>query len=182
MNEARHLWLEKGYLLFALEGPGGIRVSRMAKELARNKSAFYHYFATTEIFISHLLDHHLVQAKGMSAQMLQCQHLDDLVETMIAHKTDLLFNRQLRVHRHHAEFETYFTQTNSFVGDSIMPVWSKIIDLENNPALARLVLQLSVENFFLKATQEAFQPDWLKEYFLNVRALVREFKASYPGQ
>lgn len=176
MSAAKKLWIDEGYRFFALHGPDGIKVEKLAKQLGRNKSAFYYFFSVPETFTSALLDHHLHRTNALAAKLKTAGDLQGVIEVFIEHKTDLLFNRQLRIHRTNAEFESCFVQTNQSVGDSIMPVWSTIIGLEDDSYLARLVLKLSVENFLLKITDEAMNARWLKDYFGELRFLVKEFK------
>lgn len=59
---------------------------------------------------------------------------------------------------------------------SIIPIWSDIIGLRDNSYLAGLVLQLSLENFFLQIIDEILNPNWLNQYFENIKDLVRQFK------
>ena len=178
MTDSKEIWIQKGYQIFSDEGPDGNRISRLAKILGRNKSAFYHYFATVEIFTAELLDLHLRNASVMAKKMKVTETLNDLIDILIQHKVDLLFNRQLRVNRQKAEFEVCFSKTNQFVGDSIMPLWSNIIGLEGNSYLSRMVLQLSIENFMLKTTSQTLNRIWLEEYFVNLQLMIKKLKDS----
>ncbi|OJJ15360.1 hypothetical protein BKI52_38755 [marine bacterium AO1-C] len=178
MSKTEALWLNEGYLIFALEGPKGVKIERLAKRLQRNKSAFYYFFSTAEIFTDMLLDHHLANASAMAEKMKEATTLETLTDILIAHKTDLLFNKQLRVNRETPAFEACFNKTNESVGDAFTPIWSTIIGLEEDSDLARLVLKLSVENFFLKITPETFYPDWLKGYFNDFKFLIKNIKKS----
>lgn len=176
MSNSRNIWLQAGYQFFSEEGPDGNRVSRLAKVLGRNKSSFYHYFATSEVFTEELLTLHLNNTQIMAQKMKEAHTLHSLISIIIDHGTDLLFNRQLRVHRQIAVFEACFAKTNEFVGNAFLPLWSKIIGLENNSDLSRLVLQLSVENFMLKITAETLNHSWLEGYFANLQSIVQKFE------
>ncbi|HAS39548.1 MAG TPA: TetR/AcrR family transcriptional regulator [Microscillaceae bacterium] len=178
MSKTEDIWLDEGYLLFSLEGPKGVKIERLAKRLQRNKSAFYYFFGTAEIFTSQLLEQHLAKTGVMSEKMREATTLEALTEILIHHKTDLLFNKQLRVNRENPAFEACFHKTNEFVGDAFLPVWSTIIGLKEDSDLARLVLKLSVENFFLKITNETFHPNWLKDYFNDFRFVIKKIKKS----
>ena len=176
MGNAEQLWIEEGYAVFALGGPKANKIEYLAKRLKRNKSAFYYYFATLELFTSRLLDYHLIQSKQMAQQFETTSTIQELVNIMIIHKTDLLFNRQLRVHRTNREFESCFKKTNEFVGTSFAKIWKEITELQDDSVSAKLLLQLSVENFFLRITEDSFNQAWLEDYFAETKLLVRKLK------
>lgn len=178
MNASQRPWIEKGYQVFAYEGPGGLKVERLAKGIGKNKSSFYHHFADLEIFTSLLVDHHLSQAYIMAEKEMNAANLEELIDIIHDHKIDLLFNRQLRVHREVKEFETCFMKTNEITGKAMAGIWAQAIGLQDNSYLANLVLKLSLENFFLQITDETLNPDWLHNYFQELRRLVQAFKNS----
>jgi len=176
MKEIQKIWIESGYRSFALEGPNGLKIERIAKEVGKNKSSFYHLFADINIFTSILLDYHLEQSKIVTKKESNCVQLQELIDVLIEHKIDLLFNRQLRIHRENNEFRECFLKVNNLTIPAIIPIWSNIIDLNDNSYLTKLVLQLSLENFFLQITHENLDPIWLHKYFNNLKELVNQFK------
>jgi hypothetical protein len=172
----RDCWIEKGYRIFAYEGPMGLKIEPLAKIVGKNKSCFYHLFADLQGFISVLIDYHLEQAKIVAFKESACRRQEDLISVLTEHKVDLLFNRQLRVHRENIEFETCLGKTTNLLIPAIMPFWKQMIELQNHSYLAELVLQLTLENFFLQVTDETLNQTWLGNYFDNIRNLVRHFK------
>jgi len=170
------LWLEAGYRTFAYEGPQALRVEKLAKAVQKNKSSFYHFFSDLEVFTERLLNVHLTQARVMSSKESAAQSAAELTSILLEHKVDLLFNRQLRIHRDHADFQACFTKTNEISMPAFMPLWKTIIDLNENSHLAHLVLVLSMENFFLQITEETLNSEWITAYFDKVREMVRLFK------
>ncbi len=176
MNKAQILWVQKGYQIFAWEGPLGLKVERLAKAVGKSKSSFYHFFADLDIFTDFLLKYHLEQSKVVADKEAQCTTLEGLIEVLVEHKIDLLFSRQLRIHRENPAFAECFTKINEISLPAIIPLWSDIIGLADNSYLSGLVLQLSLENFFLQITDETLNPDWLHHYFKNIKDLVRQFK------
>ncbi|MEQ8238154.1 MAG: TetR/AcrR family transcriptional regulator [Cyclobacteriaceae bacterium] len=171
-------WIEQGYSIFASEGPFGLKVERIAKLVGKNKSSFYHYFADMEIFTSRLLKLHINQAKIIAEKESKTQSQEELIEILVTHKIDLLFNRQLRIHRENPSFETCFCQVNEITIPAIMGVWAELIGLQENTYLAKLVLNLSLENFYLQITEETLNQQWLHDYFEKLKQLVRAFKQS----
>lgn len=176
MKKAQQVWIEKGYQVFAYEGPQGLKIERLAKDIGKNKSSFYHYFANLEIFISELLPYHFEQAKIMATKEAQCTSRKEFIAVILEHKLDLLFNRQLRIHRENPEFETCFIKINHLSTPAMIGIWSKIIGLQDNSYLAELVLRLSLENFFLQITDETLNTTWLNEYLNQLQTLIRAFQ------
>ncbi len=178
MKEAEKIWLEKGYKYFAFEGPKGLKIERLAKEVGKNKSSFYHFFADLEVFTERLLKFHLRKAKAISKLESAAKSEKELIAIILEHKIDLLFNRQLRIHRNHPEFKEYLNHILQFSVHGLLPVWKNIISLSENGALAQMVLHLSLENFYLQITEETLNESWLKAYFANIRQMVFLFKQS----
>lgn len=178
MNNPKMKWIEIGYSIFALNGPNNIKIATMAKLISTNKSSFYHYFANNEVFISELTHLHIQNSLCMAEKLKNALDLNDLIVILLFHKDDLLFNRQLRVNRKNEEYRECFIKTNEFVGEAILSIWKKILDLDHNSYLARLVLKLSVENFFLQITEDNLTHYWLDEYFNNLKDTVKAFKSN----
>lgn len=172
------VWIEQGYRTFAYEGPSALKIERMAKSVAKNKSSFYHFFADLEVFTNRLLSYHEQQAKEMARKESEAQTEADLTEIIINHRLDLLFNRQLRIHRENAAFSDCFQKINKFSLPGLLPLWKVIIGLEENNYLAQAVLMLSIENFFLQITDETLNKAWITGYFAKIREMVSLFKAS----
>ncbi|GAB2478447.1 MAG: TetR family transcriptional regulator [Cytophagales bacterium] len=170
------IWIEAGYHTFAYEGPQALRIEKLAKKVKKNKSSFYHFFSDMEIFIGRLLDYHLEQAKVMSIKESSVQNQSELTQIFLDHKLDLLFNRQLRIHRERLDFEACFTRTNEISLPGFIPIWKKIINLDENSHLAEVVLMLSIDNFFLQITENTLNRDWITSFFEKNREMVKLFK------
>ena len=178
MREVEKKWFEMGYRCFAYEGPSSLRVERLSKAVGKNKSSFYHLFADLEVFTGRLLEFHLSQAKAISKREAGAKSEDELISIILEHKIDLLFNRQLRIHRDNPKFKKYLDGISQFSVQGLLPVWKKIISLSENSALAQMVLHLSLENFYLQITDEILNESWLKAYFADIRRMVALFKQS----
>lgn len=172
------IWIEAGYRTFAHEGPQGLRVEKLAKTIQKNKSSFYHFFADMEVFTSRLLVFHLEQAITMSDKEAHAQNETELTDIILEHKLDLLFNRQLRIHRDNPAFQACFVKTNEISIPGFIPIWKKVIDLNESTYLAELVLMLSMENFFLQITDETLNRAWIADYLTKIREMVRRFKTT----
>ncbi|MFT5997703.1 MAG: AcrR family transcriptional regulator [Neolewinella sp.] len=96
MSKTQAPWIIKGYETFAIEGPLGLKVERLAKAVGKHKSSFYHHFAELDIFIAVLLETHLHHASIMAKEEAAGTTLEEFIDVLVAHKTDLLFNRHRR--------------------------------------------------------------------------------------
>ncbi len=176
-KDIEHPWILAGYRLFAKEGPSGLKVQVMAREVQKNKSSFYHLFADLQVFTEVLLQYHLERSKVIAHQETFCQNLvPDLVNLLLDAKEDLLFNRQLRIHRDKANFSYFLEKSDAVVQDSFYKVWARDIGLEAKPQLAKDVFALALENFYLQLTDQRLNYEWLSEYFQELRMLVKQFK------
>ncbi|GAA4274384.1 hypothetical protein U6A24_15540 [Aquimarina gracilis] len=178
MREIEKIWLETGYKCFAYNGPKELKVERLSKEIGKNKSSFYHLFADLEVFTENLLEFHLRRAKMVSKKESNARSEEELISIIIEHKIDLLFNRQLRVHRDNPGFKKCLYRINQFSIQGLMPVWENIVSLSGNSPLAKMVLHLSLENFYLQITDETLNETWLRKYFADIRKMVRLFQLS----
>jgi AcrR family transcriptional regulator len=176
MKEIEKSWIEKGYRFFAYEGPRGLKVERLSKEVGKNKSSFYHLFANLDVFLERLLTFHLHQAKIVAEKESNSKNEKELIKVILEHKLDLLFNRQLRIHRENPDFKNCFNLTNQISIPAILPVWKRIIGLLENNSLAQMVLMLSLENFYLQITEETLNETWLEEYFASIRNMVIQLR------
>ena len=176
MESVKQPWIDLGYEIFAYEGPLGLKVERLAKGVGKNKSSFYHHFADLDVFTIYLLEHHLDQAKILAKKESACEVLDDFIEVIIEHGNDLLFNRQLRIHRENEEFTACFAKVNELSVPEIVAAWAKILGLTENTQLTEMFLHLVLENFFVQLTGETLNRKWLENYFQNIIQLVKQFK------
>lgn len=176
MKDAQRAWILVGYELFAQEGPKGLKVEVIAKKVGKNKSSFYHHFVDMDIFTSFLLDFHLERSKIIAEEERRCQNVDpELFEVLLKNKQDLLFNRQLRIHRQNAAFESCFMQVNEIVAGAITGIWAQALGLSGNSNLANMVLELSIENFYLQITEDTLTFDWLQQYLQRLQNMVQAF-------
>jgi AcrR family transcriptional regulator len=172
-------WIETGYEIFSKEGPKGLKVEVLARKVNKSKSSFYHHFADLAIFTDLLLDHHLTRSKIIAEEEKKCRTIDpELIGILVSSKTDLLFNRQLRVYRNDPAFKACLQKSDEIVEKGFISVLTKDLQLENNPKLAASLIDLALENFYLQITEETLNTDWLSAYFTNLKKTVSEFNIS----
>ena len=148
----------------------------LARIVHKNKSSFYHHFADLDFFTDYLLEYHLNRTIEVAEKERNASKMEEIIDLFVLNKEDLLFNRQLRVHRHHPSFAKCLEQTTQIAIPSIMPIWAKTLALSEHSYLAQMVLQLSIENFYLQITEETLNHHWLNNYFQELKNMVTAFK------
>lgn len=182
MKDNKAPWILAAYALFAKGGPDALKVEVIARQVGKNKSSFYHYFANLDIFTDHLLDYHLERTKIIADKERQCKNVDpELIEVIIEVKQDLLFNRQLRIHRDNPKYCTCLQQAGHEVRGAILGIWADALNLNHQTYLAELVLNLSLENFYLQITEETLNYNWLSNYIRDLQTMVRAFQQNKPA-
>lgn len=170
------IWIKAGYETFALSGPSSLKIEPLAKQVGISKSSFYHHFADLDIFLEHLLDHHLQQSRIIANKEKQAQNIDpELIDIILEHGTDLLFNRQLRICRENKLFDDLLQQSNQIVGDYFVMVWVKEISLKLNKPQLEGIFELALENFFLQITPTNLDRNWLSNYFSHLKKIIAHF-------
>ena len=170
------IWILKGYEMFALQGESYLKIERLAKEVGISKSSFYHYFADLEIFIESLLDHHLVQSRKIAIKENTAASIEpDLIQILVEHKVDLLFNRQLRIHQSNSKYFDTLNKSNEIVGNEFVHLWVRELDLKLEFKQLQGLFELALENFYLQISFENLQYDWLSNYFKNLRRIALNF-------
>ncbi len=177
INDNKLPWILCGYEIFAKEGPKGLKIEVIARHVNKNKSSFYHYFADVEVFTEALLKHHLDRAAIIAEKESACKNIvPELLHVLLEVKQDLLFNRQLRVYRHISFYKDCLEKSSKKVGEAIVGIWAKELGLTDNSHLANIVLNLSLENFYLQITDETLTFEWLKNYINDLKQMVKEFE------
>lgn len=178
IREIEMPWVILGYHIFATKGPDNIKVEPLAKDIGKNKSSFYHLFSDVNEFKSLLLKHHIDQAKVLVQKEINCHTKDELIHILMEHKIDLLFNRQLRIHRENTEFNNCFVKATEITNPAVTGIWAEILGLKNNIFLAELIYKITVENFLLQFSEQNMSYEWISKYFDELIGLVLAFKTN----
>lgn len=174
--DTKEPWILCGYETFSKEGSKGLKIEVIARQINKNKSSFYHHFADLCIFTDVLLKYHIERAKIIALQEALCKNVvPDLLNVLLNFKTDLLFNRQLRISRTNIQFKNCFEKASKIVGESILNIWAEMLGLADNSNLAKIVLNLSIENFYLQITEETLNFEWLENYMKELKNMAKEF-------
>ena len=163
---SKEKWLERGYEQFALGGHDMLKVEPLAARTGISKSSFYHHFADVEIFEEQLCQVHLRRAAVLAERERAAASIDpDLIDILVAHKTDLLFSRQLRMNRQRQLFESTLQRSNNIVGTDFIALWARELRLNLNEAQLQVIFGLALENFYLQMQPEQLGADWLRAHF-----------------
>jgi AcrR family transcriptional regulator len=176
MIESKETWIKVGYKIMALDGFKNIKIEILAREVGISKSSFYHYFADIDLFVEHLLAFHLQQSYIIAEKEQHAKNITpELIDILVEHKIDLLFNRQLRIHRNNMLFAETLEKSTAIIGNSFVLIWIKELNLKLSPTQLEAIFELALENFYLQINADNVNQDWLKTYFQNLKRIAAKF-------
>ncbi len=170
------IWIKTGYEFFALSGLSGLKVEPIAKKVGKSKSSFYHFFADLDLFVEVLLKYHIEQSYIVAKKELNAKNINpELIDILVEHKTDLLFNRQLRINRERKIFTDVLIKSNEIVGKDFVMLWIRDLNLKLPQKQLESIFELALENFYLQITPENLNKKWLLDYFSYLQKIIRNF-------
>jgi len=173
-NSIKDIWLLTGYEIFAQQGPNGLKVESIARLVSKSKSSFYHHFGDLDLFKTELLNHHIKKSKLIAEKAKNCKKMvPDIIHLLVESKIDIFFNRQLRINRNIQAFKECSEKASGLVENAFLEVWSKDLGLGNEMQLGRIILNLIVENFYLKVTEDSLDYEWIANYFNEIKSMVK---------
>jgi AcrR family transcriptional regulator len=179
MTDKAEIWIIKGYEVFSVLGVEGLKIEPLAKQVGISKSSFYHYFADIEIFIDKILIHHLNNSLVIAEKERNAKNINpDLINILIEHKTDLLFNRQLRINSNKSNFKDTLNKSSRIIGIDFIKLWLTDTKLNLTTKQAEGIFELAMENFFLQINRDNINKEWLVTYFDNLKRITRNFETS----
>lgn len=177
MNNTKSLWIKIGYETLALEGEKELKIESLSKKIGISKSSFYYHFADIQLFVEELLNYHLEQSKIIAEKEKLAQTIQpELIEILVEHKTDLLFNRQLRFHQQQNEFRETLKKSNQIIGNEFVRIWATDLKLNLSVKQLESIFELALENFFLKINPENITSEWISDYFENLKRISQNFE------
>ena len=172
----KEAWIRIGYETFARSGQNGLKIEPLAKAVGKNKSSFYHYFADLDLFIDELLKHHLENSYIIAAKEQKAKNINpELIDIIVEHKIDILFNRQLRINREQKKLLSILEKSNEIIGNAFVLLWVKDLDLKLTKKQLESIFELAIENFYLLANADNLNHQWLSNYFANLKRIVLNF-------
>lgn len=172
----KEVWIKTGYEIFALSGAGAIKIEPLAKRVGKSKSSFYHHFADLELFTDLLLKYHIAQSRIIAGKEQKADTIDPaLINILLEHRTDLLFNRQLRINQNNRRFSETLYESNKIVGNDFIQLWVKDLNLTLTKSQIEGIFTLALENFYLQINADNLNYTWLSDYFANLKRIARNF-------
>lgn len=176
MANSKEVWVKTGYEIFALSGQNGLKIEQIARKVGISKSSFYHFFADIELFVEELLKHHIEKSHIIAQKEQNAKNINpDLIEIIVEHKIDVLFNRQLRINRENKIFIDVLTKSNEIVGNAFVMLWVRDLSLKLSQRQLGSIFELALENFYLQINSENLNRQWLSNYFTNLKKIIENF-------
>lgn len=180
MKVNEEIWIVSGYETFALYGESGLKVEGLAKKVGISKSSFYHHFSDLEIFMDRLMETHLENAKTISKKENQATQINpELINILVDHKMDLLFNRQLRINQQKPIYLSVLQKSNEIIGKDFIRLWMSDLKLNLNQKQVESLFELALENFYLQINHDNLNFNWLELYFENLKRIACNFDPLY---
>lgn len=170
-------WITAGYELFAQEGPGGIQIERLARTLELNKSGFYYYFGTLEIYFDRLMHHHTQLASELVEKVNTMQNFaPDYIHLISECSTPLLVHRQLLCARHRPVFEQTYNQINKLIDKATLPLWAEFVGLTDDHELASHYFDMVRDVFFARLTPHTLSFEFITDQCVEAKEICESMK------
>jgi len=167
------LWISTGYKLLGTEGMDGIKVERIAKILALNKSGFYHYFGNMESYMKCLLQYHVSMARKISSEIARCQNIDpDLLRLVVKRKGFFLVESQLLVKSRPTHVDEDLDEAGRIVNDELLPLWRKMRHLPEDPSAAIGLLNIIRHFFYARMDGEHINYEFLHALTVETQVIL----------
>ena len=98
-----------------------------------------------------------------------------MINVLLEHQTDLLFNRQLRINQNVKLFNETLCCSNKIIGEAFKTVWVKDLNLKLNNKQIEGIFTLALQNFYLQINVDTLNRKWLSEYFVNLKKIANNF-------
>ena len=123
--------------------------------------------------------HHLHQSSIIAEKERKAAKINpDLINILVEHKTDLLFNRQLRIHSNQLNFRDALVKSSEIIGKDFINLWLSDTKLNLTAKQAESIFELALENFFLQINSDNINKNWLEAYFDHLKTITRHFETS----
>ncbi|TGK53039.1 TetR/AcrR family transcriptional regulator [Leptospira bouyouniensis] len=173
MPATRNIWIVKGYEMVAIDGFDHLKIERLAKAVGKPKSSFYFLFIDLENFTKQMIEFHLNQCIQMAKKEADANSIDpELINIIIEHKIDLLFHKQIRIHRNNPSYLELIETTDSIVTIPFLNVWKKDLGIELTEIQMKGMFSLALENFYIQIHSDNLNESWLKNYFANLKTTI----------
>ncbi len=158
------IWINAGYELFAQEGHEGLQVERLARILSLNKSSFYHYFGTRDIYFELLMNHHHQMVDLLIDDIGKIRTFDPgYLQVMVNHQSTVLATMQLVKNRHIKLFDHAYSEVKHRINGAIATLWSEYLGMSDHPELALRYFEMTQALFYTRITCHTLNYDVLHQ-------------------
>jgi len=178
MNNSK-AWINVGYDLFAQEGHEGLQIERIARILNLNKSGFYHYFGTHDIFFEYLVQHHHRMVDLLIKDIGNIRTFDPgYLQVLINHPVTVMANLQMMRNRHINLFEQTFNEVSHKINGAIVTLWSEHLGLPDQPELAMRYFEMTQALFYTRVTSQNLNYELLHQIISEAKEIFDDLVMS----
>jgi AcrR family transcriptional regulator len=175
-TDNKEIWVKIGYEIFALCGQNGLKVEPLAKKVGISKSSFYHHFVDIDCFLENLFTYHFKMYLILAEKERNCKTLhSELINVLIEHKIDLLFNRQLRINKNNNRINEALLKSDKLLGNYAIMLWAKEINLKLTKKQLEAVFEMATDDFYMQINEDNLNFEYLTSYFLNLSKITKQF-------
>jgi AcrR family transcriptional regulator len=168
-------WIEAGYELLAREGPDGVQVEKLARQLDLNKSGFYHYFGDREIYFYELMEYHLEVMEQFFIEVLSLRCFDpDYLKLLVKYKTSVFVQKQIHTNDSVRVFNEGFKKVRIKNEKRVIRLWADYLGLIDNFPLSRELWHMIRDVFFFRITPEKMNLEFIRSVTEEVRNVVEK--------
>ena len=174
-DNSKKKWLEVGHELFALDGPDGIQVERLARVVGLNKSGFYHYFGSRDIYFEELLSSYNKIIDEYISEILSLKSFEEYLALMIKYRTTVLFHVQLSRNTDKKIYREMLENNNQRIEKLVIPLWSAYIQLAR-PNLAHKYFELVRDMFYCRVNQKNLNIEFLHQLGTEAQTFLKQLQ------
>lgn len=168
-------WLEVGCDIFSQHGPAQLRVEEMARRVGISKSSFYHHFADMKVFTERMMEWHLKRSQSLAAEVKTCNSFDPgFLQLLVKYRTDIFFNRMLRIHRDNISYQLCYQNGHSAVEKEVLPLWIEWLGLTEHPGVAQNIFTVTVDLFYQRISAEHYTYEWMTRFLSEVKLFLKD--------
>ena len=172
-SKSSEMWLAAGYELFAMEGPDGLQIERLARITSHNKSGFYHYFGNLDIYCEQLILRHYRYFNFFLNDVMTCNNVDpEYLLVLLKHKVTVMGQLQMVRCKSHQLFSGAHKEPDEKVVQVGQKIWANHIDIHDNPDLVAQYHSIIRDMFYSRISFENFNYDFLHHLANEAREVV----------
>ncbi|MBX2964396.1 MAG: TetR/AcrR family transcriptional regulator [Cyclobacteriaceae bacterium] len=174
-NNSKQQWIDTGYELFGADGLDGLQVERLARVMNLNKSGFYHYFKSRELFLDDLFLKHENESRAVALAFSAAPQFDpDFFTIILDNHHFILFHQQLVRYRHVAECNACYQRVSAVVDQGIARIFSDYMGIHDAELSAKFFDQVR-DMFFARINAKNLNEEFLRALVRDVREVAIGF-------